>query len=66
MRSVRRAKDASSTYENFVVLNLSYLCFPGRSWQDKLADMHKAMTEKEVDAMVVTGLDETACTFGLP
>ena len=74
-----RAKNASSTSEidmksakliccvwSFVVLSLSFLCFSGRSWQDKLADMHKAMTEKEVDAMVVTGLDETACTFGLP
>lgn len=35
----------------------------GRSWQDKIGDMHKAMEEKEVDAMIVTGLDETACTL---
>lgn len=33
----------------------------GRSWEDKIADMHMAMEEKGVDAMVVTGLDETAC-----
>lgn len=25
--------------------------------------MHKAMEEKDVDAMIVTGLDETACTL---
>ncbi|XP_062613276.1 xaa-Pro aminopeptidase 1-like isoform X2 [Saccostrea cucullata] len=39
--------------------------FAGRSWQDKLADMHEAMTEKDVDAMVVTGLDETAWLLNL-
>lgn len=47
----------------FVYLLLSsFLWVVGRSWQDKIGDMHKAMEEKEVDAMIVTGLDETACT----
>lgn len=35
----------------------------GRHWQEKMADMHMAMKTKEADAMVVTGLDETACTL---
>nr|XP_022293537.1 xaa-Pro aminopeptidase 1-like isoform X1 [Crassostrea virginica] len=46
-------------------INALPLKFAGRSWQDKLADMYKAMTEKEVDAMVVTGLDETAWLLNL-
>ncbi|XP_061176383.1 xaa-Pro aminopeptidase 1-like isoform X2 [Saccostrea echinata] len=46
-------------------INALPLKFAGRSWQDKLADMHKAMTEKDVDAMVVTGLDETAWLLNL-
>ena len=28
-----------------------------------MADMHEAMAEKNVDVMVVTGLDETACEY---
>lgn len=35
----------------------------GRHWQEKMADMHISMKTKEADAMVVTGLDETACTL---
>ncbi|XP_078337368.1 xaa-Pro aminopeptidase 1-like [Crassostrea virginica] len=34
--------------------------FSGKHWQRKMADMHEAMAEKNVDVMVVTGLDETA------
>lgn len=39
--------------------------FSGRHWQEKIADMHVAMKEKNADAMVVTGLDETAWLLNL-
>lgn len=42
---------------------MTLILSPGRHWQEKMADMHVAMKEKEADAMIVTGLDETACTF---
>uniref|UniRef100_K1QTG3 Xaa-Pro aminopeptidase 1 n=1 Tax=Magallana gigas TaxID=29159 RepID=K1QTG3_MAGGI len=35
--------------------------FSGRHWHEKTADMHVAMKERNADAMVVNGLDETAC-----
>lgn len=37
--------------------------FSGRHWHEKIADMHVAMKERNADAMVVNGLDETACKF---
>lgn len=37
--------------------------FLGRHWQEKMGDMHVAMNERNADAMVVNGLDETACRF---
>ncbi|XP_048766480.2 xaa-Pro aminopeptidase 1-like isoform X2 [Ostrea edulis] len=46
-------------------INALPLKFAGRSWEDKIADMHMAMEEKGVDAMVVTGLDETAWLLNL-
>lgn len=46
-------------------INALPLKFAGRSWENKIADMHKAMEEKEVDAMIVTGLDETAWLLNL-
>lgn len=46
-----------------IVLTTFYPLNQGRSWQDKVADVRKEMAEKEVDALVVTGLDETACGF---
>lgn len=46
-------------------INALPLQFAGRSWQDKVSDMRAAMAEKEVDMMVVTGLDETAWLFNL-
>lgn len=46
-------------------INALPMKFAGRSWQDKIGDMHKAMEEKEVDAMIVTGLDETAWLLNL-
>lgn len=39
--------------------------FAGRHWQEKMADMHMAMKKKEADAMIVTGLDETAWLLNL-
>lgn len=35
--------------------------FSGRHWYEKIADMHVAMKERNAGAMVVNGLDETAC-----
>lgn len=46
-------------------INALPMKFAGRSWQDKIGDMHKVMEEKEVDAMIVTGLDETAWLLNL-
>ena len=37
----------------------------GRSWEDKISDMRQAMTDKDVDMLVVTGLDETACKLAV-
>lgn len=37
--------------------------FSGRHWQEKMGDMHVAMNARNADAMVVNGLDETACRF---
>lgn len=37
--------------------------FPGRSWQKKLTDMRAEMAAKDVDLLVITSLDETACKF---
>ena len=42
---------------------MSYVLLPGRSWQDKVSDMRTAMGDEDVDMLVVTGLDETACKF---
>ncbi|XP_063404112.1 xaa-Pro aminopeptidase 1-like isoform X7 [Mytilus trossulus] len=39
--------------------------YAGRSWQDKITDMHTAMAEQNVDTLIVTGLDETAWLFNL-
>lgn len=40
---------------------LALVCFSGRHWHEKIANMHVAMKERNADAMVVNGLDETAC-----
>ncbi|XP_061176381.1 xaa-Pro aminopeptidase ApepP-like [Saccostrea echinata] len=39
--------------------------FSGRNWQDKIADIYKAMEEKKVDSMIVSSLDETAWLLNL-
>ena len=41
--------------------NVYHYFVAGRSWEDKISDMRQAMTDKDVDMLVVTGLDETAC-----
>ncbi|CAC5425169.1 pepP [Mytilus coruscus] len=39
------------------------LSFTGKSWIDKIKDIQQEMKEKNVDALVVTSLDEVACKF---
>lgn len=39
------------------------LKYAGKSWQDKMVDMEKEMEKRGVDILVVTGLDEIACTY---
>ncbi|XP_060069238.1 xaa-Pro aminopeptidase 1-like isoform X3 [Ylistrum balloti] len=46
-------------------INALPLKYSGKSWQDKINNMHVAMAEKEADIMIVTGLDETAWLFNL-
>lgn len=48
---------------DYVIMNLESICLSGRTWQAKVSDMREAMESAEVDMMVVTGLDETACKF---
>ncbi|KAK3597295.1 hypothetical protein CHS0354_010927 [Potamilus streckersoni] len=47
------------------VINALSMQFAGRSWQDKINDIHTKMAEKYVDLMVITSLDETAWLFNL-
>ncbi|KAJ8315800.1 hypothetical protein KUTeg_007950 [Tegillarca granosa] len=47
------------------VINALPIEFSGKTWQDKIIDMHAAMEEKDVDALIVSGLDETAWLFNL-
>ena len=39
------------------------MCYfsPGKSWNDKVAEVRDKMTEENVDTLVVVALDETAC-----
>ncbi|XP_021366771.1 xaa-Pro aminopeptidase 1-like isoform X1 [Mizuhopecten yessoensis] len=46
-------------------INALPLKYAGKSWQEKINNMHVAMEAKEADIMVVTGLDETAWLFNL-
>lgn len=47
--------------KEFINKKLKKSVFSGRHWHEKIADMHIAMKERNADAMVVNGLDETAC-----
>ena len=40
-------------------------CVTGRSWENKISDIRQTMAGKNVDMLVVTGLDETACKLNL-
>lgn len=37
--------------------------FLGRYWYEKIVDMYVVMKERNVDVMVVNGLDEIVCKF---
>ncbi|XP_062613274.1 LOW QUALITY PROTEIN: xaa-Pro aminopeptidase 1-like [Saccostrea cucullata] len=39
--------------------------FSGKTWQDKITDIHKAMEKKGTDSMIVSSLDETAWLLNL-
>ncbi|XP_071137959.1 xaa-Pro aminopeptidase ApepP-like [Mytilus edulis] len=54
-RSVRPSKDLNS-------LDIKYA---GRTWQQKVEDVRKEMTKKNVDVLVVTGVDEIAWLFNV-
>ncbi|KAJ8315804.1 hypothetical protein KUTeg_007954 [Tegillarca granosa] len=41
----------------------TFLVGSRRSWQNKILDMHAAMDSQNVDFMIITGLDETACVI---
>lgn len=44
-------------------INALPIKYAGKTWQNKINDMHAALAEKDADVMVVTGLDETAWLF---
>ncbi|XP_069123793.1 xaa-Pro aminopeptidase 1-like isoform X1 [Argopecten irradians] len=46
-------------------INALPLKYAGKSWEDKINDMHTAMAEKDADILIVSGLDETAWLFNL-
>ncbi|XP_064628931.1 xaa-Pro aminopeptidase 1-like [Lineus longissimus] len=39
--------------------------FAGKTWQDKVKDVRKKMTEKSTDAVIVTALDDVAWLFNM-
>ena len=48
------------------MLSNSRICFfQGLSWEEKVSNLREELKEKEVDAMIVTALDEVAWLFNL-
>ena len=59
---LKKQKTCMNTVVNYIIVTHCFFGAPlGMTWQTKVSNVRKELSEKGLDAFVITALDETAC-----